>query len=367
MVRSILRSIQNSLVLMSVALCILAFQRLESLDVVHKASSPPSSLWPYPPPMDTHFFEDGSADSEETNAILKIGSHHELVIGREFHIGLFRFVLPVFKRQSKRVSYKQEEFFHSNLRMPTKKSPYNSFTLPSRVAFVVPITDCSEDTIDAAAVLEQSLPRDSGVKLYATLFSDTSVQCIDKLRGYEIMFPNVPSFCLAKHTLSLLIAHTIEADVAVYIPLPAIILTSGAMGVVPLLNDESMFGSENNLGDTTNDTAVLVVRPQEKKSIANTIELIKKQCNGGDFVNALKSFAINGIAPWKPCTRNGKQTCHVSNSVSVASFSNCPVPKKGESERNDTEFYKECQDLRREWLQRRVSARETQEIDTLLD
>ena len=47
MVRSILRNIQNALGLMSVALCILAFQRLESLDVVHRASAP-SSLWPYP-------------------------------------------------------------------------------------------------------------------------------------------------------------------------------------------------------------------------------------------------------------------------------------------------------------------------------
>ena len=181
MVRSILRHVQNSLVIMSVALVFLAFQRLESLEVVHSA---PSSLWPYPPPSSENQSEDGSPDQ----AAPRLGSHHELFVGREYRIGLFRFVLPILKlAKPVSESYSTQENVRSNVRLTPKRLPLSYQTQQSRLAIVVPIDSCSFDTVDAAAVFAHSLRNETDIHLYAIFLNDESTQCSSMLKGYQIL------------------------------------------------------------------------------------------------------------------------------------------------------------------------------------
>lgn len=79
MVRSILRQVQNTLIIMSVLLVMLAFERLESLDDtdIHKTSAP-SSLWPHPP------YIDGSSPEEEEVSLIRIGLRHQLSLDTSY-------------------------------------------------------------------------------------------------------------------------------------------------------------------------------------------------------------------------------------------------------------------------------------------
>lgn len=377
MVRSILRNVQNSLVLGAVALCILAFQRLESLDsVVHK---PPSSLWPHPPPLDDRFSDEGSGspDLEESSASLRIGSHHELVFGREIHIGLFRFPLPVLKKHPKSLlndSYnsKESDDKTKNLRSVQEKrkreSPREGTQPDGQVAIVISIRECNEKTIDDAAVFKESLPSDSGIQLYAILDDkEGAVKCADKLRGYEPVsaskvLRNITTSCLTEEESSLLIANTLDAALVLHVPLPSIVVPMESDTDLPLLAGGPRGDAKkiNIQGD--GDKTILMTRPlgRESKNGPAT-NLIAEYCNKKNPANSTESFAIG--SPWRQCTRRpGEATCRISKSLGIATLAHCPLPERKElsEKRMSTDDAEKCRKLWLKWLQARSSLMEKQ-------
>ena len=112
MVRSILRHVQNTLMIMSVLLVMLAFERLQALDDTgaHKASAL-SALFSV---ASTPYIDGSSPDEGEVPSIC-IGSRYRLVFGHELHIRLFRFVLPRLKRTDATTPASSlRKQFHSN-------------------------------------------------------------------------------------------------------------------------------------------------------------------------------------------------------------------------------------------------------------
>lgn len=166
MVRSILRHVQNTLMIMSVLLVMLAFERLQSLDDTgtHKASVP-SSLWPHPPYIDGSSLDEGGVPS------ICIGLRHRLVFGHELRIGLFRFVLPRLKRTDAitPASSLRKQFHSNQWGDESQESNAQEKQKAPRVAYAVPIESCSSDIIDAARVLQHSLPH--GTFYVSTLIS----------------------------------------------------------------------------------------------------------------------------------------------------------------------------------------------------
>lgn len=388
MVRSILRNIQNALVLGSVALCILGFQRLESLDVVHSSNTQkasPSSLWPYPPPYTERFSEDGSMDSSDASGKewFKIGpKHYEIhFFKKEIRLGLFRLIVPTVKETATLAWKEQHHHYHqskTHLRTTKKKGATPVVTNKKEesrwqepvTAIVVVVESCDETTIDAALVLKQSLPSSSGIRLHAIVSSDERVDCVDKLNGFEIVMPSnvLKPLCLANKDLAFLIAHTLDADVAVYVPLPSL--------VVPMVESFSLSNNgsiqamdENNVErreqkeDPPNDissmdaSSVLMIRPQGKEAILKLKDSIEEYCSGEKQSSVL--FSVKGLTPWRPCTgvANNETRCPITNSVSVATFRDCPMPWIVKTE---TSITVECRHLRQEWQQAREAVRSNQ-------
>ena len=149
MIRTILRSVQNSLVLASVLLVVLALQRLQSYDVTHAyfndhqqhhhhhhhreskrhAASTAAesnghydeqddddddddSTRPYPAIVDSAFwrlnqyhpYPDHPNQQRHHHHPKDASAHHQVVLGREYNIGLFRFFLPRLEKRSEGVT-----------------------------------------------------------------------------------------------------------------------------------------------------------------------------------------------------------------------------------------------------------------------
>lgn len=382
MVRSILRNVQNSLVLGAVALCILAFQRLESLDSVHKPT--PSSLWPYPP--DAHHFSDNDDQGS---------AHYELIFGREIHFGLFRFPLPLLQKHPKSVlndayNSKESDDKAKNLRVVLQEKREGSVVMAREeaqhdggVAILISIRDCSNDEmVDAAAVLMESLPSDSNVRLHAILDDDkeNTVKCGGKLQGYELLsankaLGNVTASCLTKEETVLLIANTLDADVVLYAPLPAIAISHSSEASVSLLADElkSVAKSSAEIKKRIQEekekkiSSILMIRPQRQELINGppVTDLINDYCDKKKSANNTESFTMGNISPWRPCTRQGERTCRISDSVGIATLTNCPLTHTKESSGNKTptDAAAECRELRLKWLQSRNSIMAKQNQD----
>jgi hypothetical protein len=349
MVRSILRHVQNTLMIMSVLLVMLAFERLQSLDDTgpHKASAP-SSLWPHPP------YIDGSSPDEGEAPSIRIGSRHRLVFGHELRIGLFRFVLPRLKRTdaiTTPASSLRKQFHSNQWGDKSQLSSAQEKQKAPRVAYAVPIESCSSDIIDSARVLQHSLPHGT---FYAFHLNDESVQCGPMLKGFRLVspkevYPNFDPSCVSKEMLSLLLAHGLDdADVIVYIPLPSLALSpheyslSSISTITSRFRNDSKKHKEASMRVASNVLSVQTTRPQGKGVVTRAIDSIAKQCHSQHNNATMLDFLV----PWETCL--GNQGCHISESISIATFEDCPLPWSNDTSRKAT-----CQDLQKKWLRAR--------------
>jgi hypothetical protein len=337
------------------ALCILAFQRLSRLSTigVHKA---PSSLWPYPPPDSSSY----SDEEEHSSSFFRIGSHHH-VFGNEIRIGLFRFVLPVLKKYPKSLlndSYSSKESDDKgkkNLRVNKEKSR-------NRVALLVSIRDCREQTIQDAAVLRQSVLAETRVHLYAIMRNEEDVkQCGDAVvkQGYKLLsasklVKNLPASCLSEEESLLLLAHSLEMDTVVHVSLPAIVYINKHDSSLPVLTDgfNQNRGKEMIRKKPTNITSIATLRPQGRKVMNELLDgSIRKYCEMKKMKNQTSILTVDALMPWTPCRSNGGFTCHTSQSTSIATLSHCPLPLFDKlNNRTDSTESQDCQRLREMWL-----------------
>jgi hypothetical protein len=339
------------------ALCILAFQRLSHLSTigVHKA---PSSLWPYPPPDSSSY----SDEEEHSSSFLRIGSHHH-VFGNEIRIGLFRFVLPVLKKYPKSLlndsysSKESEDKEKKNLRVHEEKSR-------NRVALLVSIGDCREQTIQDAAVLRQSVPSKSRVHLYAIMNNEEDVkQCGDVIvkQGYKLLsasklVKNLPASCLSEEESLLLLAHSLEMDTVVHVSLPAIVYRNKQDSSLPLLTDGFNQNRRKEMirRKPTSITSIgATLRPQGPKVVKELLDgSITKYCEMKKMKkNHTSILTVDALMPWTPCRSNDGLTCRISQSTSVATLSHCPLPLFDKvNNRTDSTESQDCQRLREMWL-----------------
>jgi hypothetical protein len=125
MLRVILRNIQHTLVLASVLLVFLALQRLHQFDFPLYSSS-------------------GRIEDYQPGEPSKVGGHHQVVFGRGFRIGLFRFMFPRLERTS-------DPSWHPDL---------DDSLGPKRkkcIVVMVDMRDCEESSIDASILLKQAI------------------------------------------------------------------------------------------------------------------------------------------------------------------------------------------------------------------
>jgi hypothetical protein len=127
-------------------------QRLSRLSTigVHKA---PSSLWPYPPP-DSFSYSD---EEEHSSSFLRIGSHNH-VLGNEIRIVLFRLLRLAGSKEIPKLPFLNDSYSSKESDDKEKKNLLvNKEKSRNRVALLVSIRDCREQTIQDAAVLRQSV------------------------------------------------------------------------------------------------------------------------------------------------------------------------------------------------------------------
>jgi len=134
MLRQILRNIQNGLVLASVLLVIMALQRLQRYEFPHQLGSSSFAM------------DEGHAVAMD-ESVVRVGSHHQVVLGREFSIGLFRFFLPRLEKTEKtqETALKQE---------------WEVIGSATSIHYVVDVSRNESDLchlLDAATILRQSL------------------------------------------------------------------------------------------------------------------------------------------------------------------------------------------------------------------
>jgi hypothetical protein len=130
-IRAILRNVQNTLVLSSALLVILALQRLQHYEfradafVAEQQQDQHQSL-------DTHDFQ--------------VGMNHHVILGRKFQIGLFRFFLPRLERTDGQEQIALRENWEVADTQPV-------------IHYVVDLSHSDDacDLIDAAAILSHSL------------------------------------------------------------------------------------------------------------------------------------------------------------------------------------------------------------------
>lgn len=368
MSRSILRNIQNSLVIMSLVLCILAFQRLESLDVVHK-SSPPSSTWPYPPPYTERFSEDDSSSRDSKPSLF------ELVFGRELPARWFC-LSEIWKRHGPINAMPPAIAWHDsfitqskNLRGSSYSSTLNIMKSKSekkqdeQVAILVTMDSCKDkNTVDTAALLEETLSKHlQDVRLYALVVNSKAMsQCKQvlpyeyELVSFEQAFPSdgkTDVSCLTTEQKALLFAHSLEnIDTVAYVPLPSI-------AVVPFASDtikkekHSSTVDEPARHDEKEASSILTTRPQGKESV----EKFARLCHDKE------SSSQETFKGWQPCGNNdeGVSSCRLTKTISIATFQDCSMmpltmdDKVKTTNSDDSKGHQsnECQYLQEQWRQ----------------
>jgi hypothetical protein len=93
----------------------------------------------------------------------------------------------------------------------------------------------------------------------------------------------------------------------------------------------------------SNVLSVQTTQPQGKEVVTCALDSIAEQRH-----HSQHNVTSLGIVQWESCL--DKQSCHVSESLSITTFAGCPVPWS-----NDTTNKVECQELQRQWLCARES------------
>ena len=161
-------------------------------------------------------------------------------------------------------------------------------------------------------------------------------------------YPKFEPSCVSKETVSLLLAHGLDSDVVVYIPLPSLALSAKIDSVSPRSTITSNFMKDSRKHEealvrkASNVLSVRTTRPQGKDVVTRAMDSIAKQCDSHQH----DATNLDLIVPWETCL--DKQSCHVSESISIATFADCPLPWS-----NDTSKKSECKELQKQWLRAR--------------
>jgi hypothetical protein len=219
--RAILRNVQNTLILSSVFLVILALQRLQKYEFPHQMNGGGGFMEEGQQESDVSF---GNTMEESAGIISLFGSHHQVVLGKEFHFGLFRFFLPRLERASDKAA-------------TALKQEWEVVGTATSIHYVVDFLNnnvtnvCDPWTLDAASVLHHSL--EEKIVLHAIVDSEANLSCNATSILSNIGYRVVPSNSITLNACSdVWQAYAIQklkhVDVVVHLP-----VTSIAKRVVP--------------------------------------------------------------------------------------------------------------------------------------
>lgn len=141
--------------------------------------------------------DEGGAATAMDEAIVRVGSHHQVILGREFHVGLFRFFLPRLERTQEEDEEAQHEMA---LLAPSKEWDATPASSSSSIQYIIDLSGNETANVlchlvDAAAVLYKSLqelqPGKKAVPMHAIVNSQRVTRCnvtsaLTKI-GYQVV------------------------------------------------------------------------------------------------------------------------------------------------------------------------------------